>query len=225
MKFHADWEIAQWSFVEKIASNDLTRVIGLIPLVGYVILFNDELAKLASFGIIAGVENSDISPFFLTSLAKMRLVFFGSLFLLLANVAFRYFSPRVLRSLKDDIEFSTRVRDCYSVHELASMEEEVFSERWKPRISIFWSVLGGTRPRKKIVSGFRPDVRRYMFDEHGDYIHFLAREWWAGQMHTYRSIRILSLVLGCTGYFLLALPTLDISQAVLADVFSSFWNR
>lgn len=224
MKFHADWEITQWSSVEKIASNDLTRVIGLIPLVGYVILFNDELANLASFEIIAGVDDSNISPFFLTSLAKMRLVFFGSLFLLLANVAFRYFGPRVLRHSKDDMEFSRRVRDCYSVHELASMEEEVFSERWKPRISPFWSVFGSTRSRKKVVSGYRQDVRAHMFDKHGDYINFLAREWWAGQMHTYRIIRILSLVLGCIGYFLLALPTLDISQAVLADMFNNLSN-
>jgi hypothetical protein len=223
MKFHSDWEIAQWSFVEKIASNDLTRVIGLIPLVGYIILFNDELAELASFGTIGGVESDDISPFFLSSLAKMRFVFFGSLFLLLANVTFRCFSPPALRQSKDDIGFSTRVRDCYSVHELANMEDAVFSEHWKPRASFFWNVRDMTRSRRKVVSGYRPDCRAEMFGKHGDYINFLAREWWVGQMHTHRGARISSLIFGCIGYILLALPTLDISQAVLSDVINSIW--
>jgi len=54
-----------------------------------------------------------------------------------------------------------------------------------------------------------------MFSKHGDYIGFLTREWWEGMMHTHRPARIFSLAFGVGGYFMLAIPTLDVAQAVL----------
>ena len=221
MKFHSDWKYVQWAFVEKIANNDLARIVGLVPLVGYLILFNDEVAGIASFSIIAGVDDDKVSPFFLTSLAKMRLVFFGSIFVLFSNLIYRVLRPQVLENSKSDIEFSIRVRDSYSVHELASMEKHVCSDDWKPRSPFFWEVLGQFRTKKPVVSGYRPDSRSAMFSKHGDYIHFLAREWWTGMMHTYRGARLASMLLGITGYLMLAVPTFDIMQAVLLDILTS----
>lgn len=151
----------------------------------------------------------------------MRFVFFGSLFVLFANLIYRVFRPQVLDSSKGDMEFSTRVRDSYSVYELASMEEQVFSDHWKPRSPLFWMVRDSIRPKRPIVSGFRSDVRPQMFSKHGDYIDFLAREWWVGMMHTSRGARLASMFLGITGYILLAFPTFDISQAVLWDILTS----
>lgn len=224
MKFYSDWKIVQWNSVEKVANNELARIVGLVPLVGYLILFNDEIAGIASFTIIAGVENDNVSPFILSSLAKMRFVFFGSLFVLFANLTFRVFRPPVLENSKGDMEFSTRVRDSYSVYELASMEAQVFSDHWKPRSPFFWMVSDKIRSKKAVVSGFKPHLRARMFSAHGDYIHFLAREWWAGKMHTFRGARLASMILGITGYILLAIPTFDISQAVIWDILTSLWT-
>ncbi len=221
MKVNSDWRIFHWSSVKGVASNDLSRIVGLIPLAGYLILFNDEIAKLASFDTIAGVADQVASPFFLGGVAKLRLVFFGSLFILFSYLIFRVFRPPVLDSSSGDLGFSARVEDSYSVYEIASMEAQVYSDIWKPRTKAFWSVLGEPRARKPVVSGYRPDVRSAMFTKHGDYIHFLAREWWDGMMHTFRGARIASLFSGVTGYILLAIPTLDIAQAVLRDI---FWN-
>lgn len=223
MKFFSDWKATRWDFVEKIANNDLARVVGLVPLIGYLILFNDEIADIITFRTIAGAQYDSISPFFLSSIVKLRLVFFGSLFVFLANIIFKLFSPKELQLSKGDLEFSTRVRDSYSVHELKIMEDQVFSDQWKPRLSIFWKVLDSIRAKKAVVSGFRPDVRTRMFSEHGGYIHVLAREWWLGMMHTFRVARVASLFLGVAGYLMLAVPTADIAQAVICDVVSSLW--
>ena len=114
--------------------------------------------------------------------------------------------------------------DSYSVFELSNMEEAVYSDGWKPRLSLFWIVLGSVRSKKARVSGYRPDVKAHMFAEHGDYIQLLAREWWVGMMHTKRIARITSLTLGIIGYCMLALPATNISQAVVRDIFVSFWS-
>ncbi|QXT41157.1 hypothetical protein [Gymnodinialimonas ceratoperidinii] len=220
MKTSTDWKGVRWESVKGVANNDFTRVVALIPVAGYLILFNDEIAAMASFDSLAGVGEADRSPFFLDGLTKLRLVFFGSLFVLCSFLIYRLFRPGILEASKNDLEFSELVRQRYSVYELVQMEEHVHSETWTERTAAFWMVLGKRRPRKPVVSGYRPDVRVHMFSKHGDYIGFLAREWWVGMMHTHRPARISSLVFGAGGYAMLALPTLDIAQAVLQQLFT-----
>ncbi len=219
MKFSEDWWPFQWQTVKAVANNDLSRVMGLVPLAGYLILFNDEFANLASFNTIAGVTDQFDSPFCLEAITKLRLVFFGSLFVFISYVIYRIFRPPVIDWSTSDIEFSARVRENYTVPEIASLETQVFADSWRPRNTIFRTARGVTR-KGPILSGFRPDTRSYLLGEYGDYISFLAREWWTGMMHTYRPARSAPLVFGVSGYLLLAAPTVDIAQAVIREMLS-----
>lgn len=218
MKQSLDWKFLRWPAVKGIANNDFTRVVSLIPIAGYLILFNDQLMSLASFDTLAGVGEGDASPFVLESLTKLRLVFFGSLLVLCSYATYWVFHPEVLETSSNDLEFFELVRQRYSVYELAEIEDNVHSENWTKRTQAFWLVVGKPRLRKHVVSGYRPDVRSVMFRDHGPYIGFLAREYWIGMMHTHRLARVLSLLFGIVGYLLLALPTLDVAQAVLRQM-------
>lgn len=220
MKPRTDWKGVRWETVKVVANNDFTRVVALIPVVGYLILFNDEIVGMVSFDALAGVDETRRSPFLLDGLTKLRLVFFGSLFVFCSFLTYRLFRPGVLEASKNALEFSELVRQQYSVHELALIEERVHSKTWIERTDAFWTVLGRRRSKKPLVSGYRPDVRADMLSKHGDYIGFLAREWWEGMMHTYRPARICSLVFGIGGYAMLAIPTLDTAQAVLRHLFT-----
>lgn len=196
LKSRVDWKIVRWETVKGVASNDFTRVVGLIPIAGYLILFNDEIAGMLSFDALAGVAGADRSPFFLDGLTKLRLVFFGSLCVFCSFLTYRLFRPDVLEVAKSDLEFAELARQRYSVYDLAQIEERVHSKSWVERTEVFWIVLGSQRSKKPVVSGYRPDVRSEMFLKHGDYIDFLAREWWVGMMHTYKPARICALLLG-----------------------------
>lgn len=48
MKPSTDWKGVRWESVKGVANNDFTRVVALIPIAGYLILFNDEIAGMAS---------------------------------------------------------------------------------------------------------------------------------------------------------------------------------
>ena len=220
MKLSIDWKGLRWESVKSVANNDFTRVVTLIPIAGYLILFIDEIAGMASFDALAGVGEADRSPFLIDGLTKLRLVLFGSLFVLCSYLIYRLFRPDVLEDSKNDLDFSELVRQRYSVYELAQIEERVCSETWVERTEAFWIKLGQQRSKKPVVSGYWPDVRAEMFSRHGDYIGFLARAWWNGMMHTYRPARICSLAFGVGGYAMLAIPTLDIAQAVLRHPFT-----
>lgn len=215
MKTSADWKVIRWDAVKGLADNGFTRVVLLIPIAGYLILFNDQISSILSFDALAGVREGDASPFFFDGLTKLRFVFFGSLFVLLSFGLYRVFRPDVLDFSRNDLEFSEVVRQQYSVDELIKIEAEVYANSWRERLEAFWIVLEQPRPRKPVISGFRPDLRSKMFNQRGDYISLLVREYWVGMMHTYRFARVASLLCGVVGYLLLTLPTLDIAQAVL----------
>jgi hypothetical protein len=221
MKLSEDWRMVQWRAVKAVANNDVSRVIGLVPLAGYLILFNDEIAGLTSFDTIAGVADGSTNPFFLDAVTKLRLVFIGSIFVFFSHVIYGIYRPPVLDLSIDEIDFSAKVRESFTVGEIARMEAEVFGSSWKPRRHDFWMTRERARSGPKLA-GFRSDVRSVMVNGHGDYISHLAREWWAGTMHTHRPARIMSIAFGTIGYLCLALPTLDISQAVLRDMLSTF---
>ena len=215
MKISTGWKLLHWNAVKAIANNNFTRIVGLIPIAGYLILFNDEIAHLATFNSLAGVGKDDVSPFVLGGLTKLRMVFFGSLSVLCSYIVYRVFRPEILETANTELEFAELVRHRYSVHELKHIEEHIHSADWTERTEAFWTVLGERRSKKLIVSGYRPDARNFMFSKHGDYISFLAREWWTGMMHTYPFARASSAILAVAGYTMMAVPTLDISQAVL----------
>ncbi len=65
MKPSTDWTVVRWEAVKGIANKDFTRVVALIPIAGYLIMFNDEIAGIASFDALAGVGEADSTPFLL----------------------------------------------------------------------------------------------------------------------------------------------------------------
>ena len=217
MNFTKDFFFLQWDFLEKISNNQLSKLIGIVPLVGYLILFNDEMAEFISFDYIVGRGSDEASPFFVGPLSKLRLVFFGSLLLFISNVLFQIFRPKELRMARDEFTFSELVRENFSVYELQSMEASIHSKNWIPRLETFWVVLGQARQRKPVVSGFRFDVRASMFRDHGPYIYHLSREWWVGCMHSRKPARWFTFCLAILGYLMLAVPSVDIMQAVICD--------
>lgn len=217
-----------WPFLEQIANNQVGRLVSAIPIVGYLILFNDQFANAVSFNAIAGSNLETESPFWFNSIFKLRSAFFGSLFILLANILFAVFSPRVLKSSKDDLQFCERVFESYSKDEIVKIEQDITDQNWNLRTpwllqenrdGLYWEKdqEGKKKPISRL-SGFAQ--KRYITREYPDYVRLLAREWWHGQMHTFCFFRMSILFFAAVGYLLLALPTLDILQAVVFNIAS-----
>ena len=218
----------QWPFLEQLANNQVGRLVSAIPIVGYLILFNDQFANAVSFHSIAGSSHENQSLFWFNSIFKLRSAFIGSLLILFANILFAAFAPKVLKASKDDLQFSERVFESYSKDEIVQIESEVTEQNWKLRTpwllqdnrdGLYWeNDSEGNKQAKARLSGFAQ--KRFITREYPDYVRLLAREWWHGQMQTYLGVRLDIFIFSTTGYMLLALPTLDILQAVLRNITS-----
>ncbi|WP_170549603.1 hypothetical protein [Ruegeria atlantica] len=214
-----EFRVLRWDFIETIANNELSKIVGIIPIAGYLILFNDALLQSLGFNDIAGVTKDDVSPFWFTGLAKLRFTFFGSLFVLVANVTFRLRAPPVLGEAKSDIAFSDQVVASYSLSEIVTLENSILGGAWTHRTPLlckderFMFSLNKVGPR---LAGFR--YKNRLISDKEEYIRACAREWWVGQMHTRWWARRVALSTGLLGFALLAIPTIDIAQAVLQDL-------
>ena len=63
--------------------------------------------------------------------------------------------------------------------------------------------------------------KNYIMNKSEDYLRALSREWWSGQMHADQAWRYAILAIAGAGYVMLLIPTLDITQAVVADFLRS----
>ncbi len=209
-----------WSTVKKVASNDLTKIIGIVPVVGYLILFNDSILDKIQFDTITGTTGDEASPFLLGGLTKLRMTFFGSLSVTMSFLIYQLRRPKELDTATDDFSFAERVRESYSVVEMKALERDVMEAKWQKRLGLFWLPWHGGRKRECQVQGFREDLRTKFLSNFHDYIDQASREWWIGQMNSRPISRYAAMILGCLGYLLLVIPTIDIAQAVIGDILS-----
>ncbi len=73
-----------------------------VPIVGYLILFNDSIASHLSFQHLAA-ENT--SAFGLSGGARLKLIYVGLIFLGLANLLYRWQRPYVLKLADNEFDF------------------------------------------------------------------------------------------------------------------------
>lgn len=208
----------KWDFLRGFASNEIARYSGLIPVVGYLILFNDQLAGSLSFNQFAGANLDGKTPFLIDNLTRLRMLFFGGLLLLVSYVIFRLTAPPIVRISSDEFQFSERLMTSYSLGEVILIESEVLGEDWTRRTPLSLqdsSVFRISRKSDPIAKKIRNKTEFVAL--HSDYGRALGREWWHGQMHKNTPIRYFLLISTTLGYALIFLPSLDVTQAVVRD--------
>ena len=73
-----------------------------VPVIGYLILFNDTIAQHLSFNRLAG-EN--VIGFGLSALSRLKLIYFGLIFLGSANIIYRIRRPFVFKFGRSEPEY------------------------------------------------------------------------------------------------------------------------
>ncbi|QXT38661.1 hypothetical protein [Gymnodinialimonas ceratoperidinii] len=203
-----------------MTNNEISRVVALIPLIGYFIIFNDSVAAYLSFDLLAGADDTVASPFWISSLVKLRLAFFGAISLFVGTAIFLMLRPPVLDFAKSDLSFADRVLSGYAIEEIQAMEVDVDNKTsWSLCTTLIEQYTredanGERGLRFARAFGRQVDLVR----AHGEYTRALSREWYTGQVARRPFARMLSVSCAIVGYVLLAIPTIDIFQAVLRDI-------
>jgi hypothetical protein len=87
-------------------SGNLVRVAAFVPVLGYLIIFNDGIAQYLTFHRIAP-SDPDIS-FFLASETRLRLIYFGLISLGLAELLYILRRPHVIKLGRDFLDYKEK---------------------------------------------------------------------------------------------------------------------
>lgn len=101
MKADTFWYNFRWSDWIDYIDGWIPRFAFFVPLLGYLILFNDKIGELVQFNTLVG-SNSILDG--LDSGERLRLIYFGLIFLGISNIIFRLKKPYIFR-------FGTNIRE------------------------------------------------------------------------------------------------------------------
>lgn len=83
-----------------------------VPIIGYLILFNDSISQHISFEILVGENLLDVG---LSSGARLKLIYFGLIFLGSANIIYRLRRPFVMRIGTDQFSYVEKALKHFTV--------------------------------------------------------------------------------------------------------------
>lgn len=102
MRWHTFAYNYQWPNYVYLFDGWIARSAMTVPIVGYLILFNDSISEHLSFNKLA---SEDSLRFGLSSLVRLQFIYFGLIFLGLANILYRIRRPYVMRIGVDQITY------------------------------------------------------------------------------------------------------------------------
>jgi len=84
-----------------------------IPVVGYLVLFNDSVSQHLSFNALA--SENQLSVLGLGASERLKLIYFGLIFLGTANILYRFRRPYVFRIGTDQFDYVEKALEHYTV--------------------------------------------------------------------------------------------------------------
>lgn len=112
----------RWSDYVSLFDGWIARCAMAIPIVGYLILFNDFVVGHLSFDLLAKEKNLD---FGLSSGARLKLVYFGLLVLGSANILYRARRPFVMKMGRTQNEYINRALERFVLYDYVRIDETI----------------------------------------------------------------------------------------------------
>lgn len=90
--------LGNWSWISKVIQSPLFRASSLVPVVGYMIIYGDAFRDWFTFDSLGEVA-------FLSPSARLRLLYWGGVLMLIATTVHSLFCPRLIKRFPDEDEY------------------------------------------------------------------------------------------------------------------------
>jgi hypothetical protein len=208
-----------WSRWVSILNSPISRLSMAVPIVGYLVLFNDSVIQHLSFQRLIG---NDLDQVGISSLTRLKLVYFGLLFLGVGNLMFFWFRPHVLRLGANSLEYSEaglksfvlydyiQINDEISQRGHASLHGKYYTKNWDDFIAKATGEPRGSRSDA-------PSAANWALAKslHEDMLRSMLRDKFLRYNGTRRVRLAICVTCSLCGYVLLAIPSVDIFFKVI----------
>jgi len=217
-----------WPDYVNLLDGWIPRCAMAVPVIGYLILFNDTVAANVSFEKLA----SESTSFFgISASARLKLIYLGLLFLGLANIVYRWKRPWPMRLADNRIDYIEKGLKHFSIGNYIDLHDKIrhtgrdaytsdgkyYDREWDD----FVEAATGSRPGSKIQAreyqGGHWNEAKSQFE--GLLRSILSETFFRESYHTRRGWLILCLFIATIGYGLLGIPSVDLLVKVLLVIF------
>ena len=224
-RYNFGWSNFAWLFENWIAKSTF-----LVPILGYVILFNDQIAALVKFDTIA---NETALDFGLSAIDRLRLIYLGLLFVGVAQASYMYFRPSILKFSSDirgyvdyGLNYFT-LGDFLGLHDAIGYSDsgpisgygDYSTREWEDFIrQASGTVESSTGSDKTAVSVSKGANWSSAKAKHEDLLKSILKETFAKRDRQKRILLSCTLSIVTCGYLLLLVPSADLTIKVLASI-------
>ena len=196
-----------------------SKFVVLVPLIGYLIIFNDIIIDNFGFETLIGHSGSEL---LLTDVTRLKLVYFGLIILALSHLTFRLRKPLALRQVDTQEQYIKFAHEVFSPRDYIEIEGRISKNghttlygkdelcHWES----FREAIGRPDSNDKSYN-YTEALKRYK-----NLTTCLAIDNFVYQVTSRKKSLLLSLILYFSGVMLLAVPSIDLFLKVLISSFS-----
>lgn len=191
----------------------------LFPVVGYLILVNDEIAKLLEFHHLTGTEHY---AWGLSAVTRLRLMYYGLFFLGVSNFIYRLRKPYAFRFGSNVADYTRTALDLFTLSDYVQINDTIgheghrtldgkyYDSEWDGFLKAARNEGEGTERVRS--TGSWEDAKR----QYGSLLRSMLRENFFRSCIRRRISLTICLLLSTLGYVLLAIPSIDLFAKVTA---------
>lgn len=215
-----------WSQYVDVLDGPIPRLSFAVPIVGYLILFNDSITRHLTFLELTSGQ----SAFGLSGGSRLKMLYLGLVILGLANILYRWQRPYVLRLARNQIDYVEAGLRHFTVNTLIELEGSIRHSpfghytvhgKYNPAewSSFLDHALGsgdGNTPvtRKPTTAHWAEAKAKY----EGLLRSILTETFFRESTRTRRGWLMACLLIGLSGYALLAVPSIDLFLKVMMAI-------
>jgi hypothetical protein len=215
----------RWSDYVPFLDGTAARLAYAVPLVGYLIVFNDTISDFFHFKNLTRAQ-SDSG--FLSSNSRLHLIYYGMIFLGLANLGYRLFRPKLHQLGTDRWTFVDRAMAAYTMHDFMRLHERFklggtsteYGEYSDAEWLSFWTQATGTETYKPNVTKHRGGgTWNAAKSKHEGLMRSMLVEFYAQEDIKRPVVLGALLAFAFLGYALLAIPSIELFVRVTLATF------
>ncbi len=216
-----------WDYVEPYLNNKFSRSAILIPVFGYLILFNDYVVGNVNFKNLTSPLETKL---LLSDSARLKFVYFGLVIVAINTFMHRILRPRILSQGRNLPEYMDHALTYFTIGQFVTLyqnqgnspELAPFSKQWAAFLNDARWTIGG--PKENLSTRESKRIQTVSFSAakktHEDLLRTILTQTYNLETSIKRKSLIAFLVFATTGYLLLLIPSFDLFMRVVLATFS-----
>ncbi|MFC1719565.1 hypothetical protein ACFL00_00310 [Pseudomonadota bacterium] len=205
--------VLPWETFARTGNSTFVRLTILVPILGYLIIFNNYLVSLFEISPIYVPSLADDSAGFLDSKYRLYYFYFGLFFVGIGSITYQLFCPSLIKEFRSIFHYLEKGRKAYSRYGLNELYNSMLKSKSEEAKRTLHTISDEARERGVVDDN--PDDYEGWENHLESYDIELKRAYWTHLNHSNVLFRVITQICFFLGFLFLAVPSLEMFFQVL----------